>query len=215
MFHYRMFIIKIFAAINAKKKHWDALEVTEICSVCKQSFKTTIFAMQKSERNFCSVMCKHIGAAEQKTVFCDCCYKKITRKHSLIGEKNYCNIKCFNDRLETKRFLKCSFCEKKLLRSRCQVRENKTGLFFCSNKCRGNYSKIKKVRCECDGLECQNVFYRYLNYIKKNNFCSRKCADEFNLKELKECSFCEKNFFVFPSKAKKKQLIFLFSRMLT
>ena len=88
--------------------------------------------------------------------------------------------------------VKCSYCEKKLFRFICSIKKNKSGLFFCNQKCKGKYTR-KRIKVKCDN--CNKVFEKTKRNLTNKNFCSNKCQGEYITKtQTREitCFVCKK-----------------------
>jgi len=65
-------------------------------------------------------------------------------KHPRKPSLKYCCRKCQSIGRRTGEYLKCEECGGELYRNRNEINDNKTGKFYCSNKCKGiNWNKNK------------------------------------------------------------------------
>ena len=101
------------------------------------------------------------------------------------------NKKKIENTKRTGKYVSCAICEKETYRADWEIKNNKTGLFFCSDKCQRNG---KLIKC----YQCGKYVYKTDTYLKKNkyNFCSKECYMEYKRnKEIVKCANCEKEIY--------------------
>lgn len=131
-----------------------------ICPYCGKSARLQNYRLKEGRRNFC----------------CKSCADAYQREHPELSPRyNGGKIK-----------LQCSNCGKDVYRKKNQIARNKTGRFFCSIKCRQEFSKgefapyyrnaVIKMVCDNCGIE----FTKKRTNIKEKNFCCTKCASDYH-----------------------------------
>lgn len=98
----------------------------------------------------------------------------------------YCNNQCRNNDRE-KYWLKCSYCNKEIKIIGHRYKKSKYKLFFCSNKCKGQYFSKQK-----------NPNYNNHKLKGKNN-------PNYKNGKWKKCLQCKKKIWVIPFKFKIKK----------
>jgi 5-methylcytosine-specific restriction endonuclease McrA len=77
---------------------------------------------------------------------CDSCKKPHCKEKRFLNEKNYCSVACFNSfrYKDVEKFsAKCCICNVNILRNLSAKKRSKSGLFFCSKKCKDEGQKLK------------------------------------------------------------------------
>lgn len=77
---------------------------------------------------------------------CDFCNKFHSKEKRFLNTKNYCSVSCFNlfRYKDVEKFsTTCSICNTNIIRNKSTKRRSRSGLFFCSKKCKNEGQKIK------------------------------------------------------------------------
>jgi len=101
--------------------------------------------------------------------------------------------------------VECAACGKKMERRETDVARNKTGRFFCSNKCAYKTGQGMKPRRKSDAtcLTCGKVFYPRCG--GPNMYCSRECHNiAQTLRETRTCERCGAQFEYRPSQSYRR-----------
>lgn len=75
--------------------------------------------------------------------------KRWTKK----SDKTFCSKECLYISKQKRTKVMCSFCGKELIRRLSHIRNNKTNLFFCNNKC-SSQAASAKMFCKTKTLQC-------------------------------------------------------------
>lgn len=140
----------------------------------------------------------------KKEVTCLYCGNKFfSYKNTKWGYKKFCNWDCLSkyrkDRTEVK---KCNYCNKEFVVT-YKNKEKK----FCDRVCFVKYQRRtrKIIKCKYCNKEFETKKYNGKSYYQ---FCNIKCYYEYlknNSKKYKiVCLHCKKEFYVFPSRKKRK-----------
>jgi len=111
------------------------------CEFCGKNFHKKPSAI--NNKNFCNIECRKKYNIENNRIvlYCYQCNKKFSVIKSRINSK-FCSKKCMDD--YQKRFYlytTCSYCNKSITVDKTTQKYNKTGKFYCSNKCVSNNQK--------------------------------------------------------------------------
>lgn len=96
----------------------------------------------------------------------------------------------------------CKYCGKKYFSSG----RKPGGKYYCSVKCKLKDTRKIKINCAV----CEKEVEIFPSRLKKNNFCSRKCANTFRrgkiiaIRCIKKCDFCGRTFKVCRDRAKQR-----------
>ncbi len=127
---------------------------------------------------------------QRKTIKSKCQQCNKTFSHRADHPNKYCSRICAG--LARRHNIKCKRCGKKV---------NKSRNAFCSTKCSGLYkteSTVKTILCD----ECGIVFSRHQCHLRKNNFCSKECA---NINHSKNYS-CKNHPLYYPVGSEKHRV---------
>ena len=122
---------------NKNRKFREDLNCT--CTYCGKKFHRKKSAINKT--NFCSKDCRTKYLKAQRVTFtCEMCGKVFDVPPSDVEHTRFCSRKCADD--YQRRFClhtKCAYCGNPIrVKSNTQAR-NKTGNYFCSNRCVGKF----------------------------------------------------------------------------
>jgi hypothetical protein len=77
---------------------------------------------------------------------CDFCNKAHSKEKRFLNKKNFCSVKCFNKfryKDYAKFTTKCLMCATLIVRNYSQKNRSKSGIYFCSKKCKDEGQKLK------------------------------------------------------------------------
>jgi endogenous inhibitor of DNA gyrase (YacG/DUF329 family) len=99
--------------------------------------------------------------------------------------------------------VECFNCGKEIEKYARQVRQNKTGRFFCSKKCEHEVGAKPRRGIEKPCLNCGEVMYLHRGTAERRKFCSKACHNEAQTKPKVErtCEVCGEQFWLKPSQA--------------
>jgi HNH endonuclease len=147
------------------------------CVICGNTYEINIKSKREREKKTCSQKCSaRLGYLNSRVeVECTICGEPtiVPKNHTLMENYGYyCSDECRKQRYE----LDCIICEKKF-------RSDKNTTQVCSTECKVKLarSKIKKVKCECCGLEFERPSFTIPG--NKRIFCSIKCGNRQHARE--------------------------------
>ena len=112
---------------------------------------------------------------------CSNCKKKIYKRpdHLKRYSKHFCDNLCHKKYQQktkgTSKTVKCSCCKKKLIRTNAQLRNSKTGLFYCDNACKNKH--IAQLRWkDKDNVVCHKNSGRAKKIIELSNNACQNCG---------------------------------------
>ena len=94
---------------------------------------------------------------------------------SYLGAKDrkYCGYDCAKAARKKRVNLNCQHCNKKF-----EVQKWNKDAKFCSYDCKDKSQSSKEVELTCNN--CQKIFKRKEHRVRKHNFCSKSCSNQFN-----------------------------------
>ena len=152
------------------------------CTYCGKPFHRKSSHIGKV-KNFCSNRCyEEYRKSRLVTKKCLTCGKEFTVTQSDKDTAKYCSTEC-QIKYQRRFFLEteCAYCGKPIVKKKNRQTCNKTGLYFCSNKCIGKYFRGKNSPTYKGTGTVLSVLRSYYEIHQKG-----KCFARYN----KECQIC-------------------------
>jgi endogenous inhibitor of DNA gyrase (YacG/DUF329 family) len=121
-------------------------------------------------------------SAEKAT--CEYCKKEFLRRIKNKNPVRFCSKKCWYTTITDPIIVKCHFCGIEVVRNKSKLRDNKSGICFCSRKCRGKAISL-------DGGNCKELMPNHYGTSSAPSY-RHKCKEKI----LKGCVGCgeKRNF---------------------
>jgi phage terminase large subunit GpA-like protein len=118
-------------------------------------------------------------------VNCDGCGLQFEKRKSLLKTKNYCCRNCQHKKMITQIKFVCAFCSLEFYRRPSRKKNSRSGLFFCSRKCKDTAQSIEHGFAEIHPSHYKNGENNYRDKALRHypNECNR-CGYKKNVKIL-------------------------------
>jgi hypothetical protein len=152
--------------------------------------------------DFCSPKCAHENKSTKQTIGCHHCGTDIVRTAKEIKDQMYhfCSSECSNNFFFPNRISNkctCNYCKKEFTREIKNIKNNKSGIFYCSNECYNKKLEEDKVVVKCSACKKEMKVTQSDFKNKDTHYCSTECNPHTNgtkAHTLVKCKKCGKDF---------------------
>jgi YHS domain-containing protein len=167
------------------------------CDYCSEEIEVKQYVLRdlkegKRKHIFCSNKCKAKWESKNKiglnnpnynqiNKVCEYCGKHYTVPQNQNDRTHYCSVECRQKGQRNRTKLECANCSEEIYRNPTQIKNNKSGFFYCSQKCANEHrSKISREIRHCE--YCKEEFE--CKKSEKLRFCSMECQSKWQSETL-------------------------------
>lgn len=118
-------------------------------------------------------------------VLCLRCGKEFSSRADQVGK--YCSNKCYIASRTKKVEVKCASCNANVYKTPTQLKNSKSGLYFCSRRCKDNSQKLGGIEAIMPPHYGKSLSNRNSEYYRKQY----KLLNNLEQLICERCSYCE------------------------